>query len=267
MITAGHLASGPATAMRSLSSALGNRHDQEGAASRRPVGGGRRDGHDRGHPGRRWRGHADGDQASACSSDPARLAVIAAGIAFGLGGPGGVRHRSDRGEAAKALAAEGQDGSPARSRPARTRRPPVGMAGHRGDHSGHGKDGLGSGTPAGGGHTARDGAARSARSPLLNPTYVDPPGGLIDVPRDGHGSGTPGGEDIPEILRTAGPGPARAGPGSAELKLAGGTRTGRPPAGPDLSHARRLPAGYEPGRSRAGAVRPGRPAGASDAAA
>src|SRR6266849_1387243 len=44
MVTAGHLACGPVTAMRSLSSALGNRHDQEGAARHRPVGGGRRNG-------------------------------------------------------------------------------------------------------------------------------------------------------------------------------------------------------------------------------
>src|SRR5436190_20531802 len=57
-VTAGHLACEPVTAMRSLSSALGNRHDQEDAARHRPVGGGRRDGHDRRHPGGRRRGHA-----------------------------------------------------------------------------------------------------------------------------------------------------------------------------------------------------------------
>ena len=116
MVTAGHLACGAVTAMRSLSSALGNRHDREGAASHRPVGGGRRDGHDRRHPGRRRPGHADGDQAPACSSDPAGAGRHRGGHCVRPGGPGGVRHRADRGSR-RAPAAEGQDRSPARSRP------------------------------------------------------------------------------------------------------------------------------------------------------
>ena len=157
------------------------------------------------------------------------LDVIAAGIAFGLvvlvvfaiariGGAG--RRRPRKGRTDHRRGAARQD-------------PAAASRGH-GRSPGHGKDGLRSGTPAGGGHAARDGAARSARPPLLNPTNVYSPGGLIDVPRDGHGSGTPGGEDIPEILRTAGPGPAHAGPAPG-APPAGGARTGRPPAGPDLS--------------------------------
>ena len=128
------------------------------------------------------------------------LDVIAAGIAFGLvvlvvfaiariGGAG--RRRPRRGRADHRRGAARQD--PAASR-GRSRSP------------GHGKDRLQDGTKPAGGRAPRDGAARSARPPVLNPTNVYSPGGLIDVPRHGHGPGTAAGEDIPEILRTAGAG-------------------------------------------------------------
>jgi len=120
MVTAGHLACGPVTAMRSLSSALGNRHDQEGAARHRPVGGGRRNGHDRRHPDGRQRGHAHGDQAPARAPDPARTGCRGGGHRVRPGGPGGVRHRADRGSG-QVPAAGGPGGSPSRRPPSRTR--------------------------------------------------------------------------------------------------------------------------------------------------
>ncbi len=76
----------------------------------------------------------------------------------------------------------------------------------RGTPQGHRQDRLRAGAPAaGGGHGGRDGGARSGRPPVLKPTNVYSPGGLLDVPRDGRAPGTPGGQGIPEILRTAGP--------------------------------------------------------------
>ena len=119
MVTAGHLACGPVTAMRSLSSAPGNRHDQEGAARHRPVGGGRRNGHDRRHPDSRQRGHAHGDQAPARAYDPARTGCRGGGHHVRAGGPGGVRHRADRGSG-QVSAAGGPGGSPSRRLPSRT---------------------------------------------------------------------------------------------------------------------------------------------------
>ena len=120
MVTGGHLACGPVTAMRSLSSAPGNRHDQEGEARHRPVGGGRRNGHDRRHPDSRQRGHAYGDQASARAYDPARTGCRGGGHRVRAGGPGGVRHRADRGSG-QVPAAGGPGGSPSRRPPSRTR--------------------------------------------------------------------------------------------------------------------------------------------------
>ena len=120
MVTAGHLACGPVTAMRSLSSALGNRHDQEGAARHRPVGGGRRNGHDRRHPDRHQRGHAHRDQAPARAHGPARTGCRGRGHRVRPGGPGGVRHRADRGSG-QVPAAGGPGGSPSRRPPSRTR--------------------------------------------------------------------------------------------------------------------------------------------------
>src|SRR5512142_2869753 len=124
------------------------------------------------------------------------LDVIAAGIAFGLvvlvlfvvtriGRAGRRRPRTDR---------AGQRRGAARQDPAAATR------GHS-RPPGHGQDRPRVGTPPGGGHAPRDGAARSGRPPVLNPTNVYSPGGLIDVPRSGPGPRTPDGEDIPEILR------------------------------------------------------------------
>ena len=118
MVTAGHLACGPVTAMRSLSSALGNRHDQEGAARHRPVGGGRRDGHDRRLPGGRRRGHAARDQAPARAPDQAGTGCCRGGRRVRPGGAGGVRQAADRWIGPVPVAG-GTGGSPARSLPPR----------------------------------------------------------------------------------------------------------------------------------------------------
>ena len=126
------------------------------------------------------------------------LDVTAAGIAFGLvvlvmftiariSGAG--RRRRRRGRTGQRRGAVRQDPAAA----------PHGL----GKSPGQGEDRLRTGTAPGGGNAQRDGAARSARPPVLNPTNVYSPGGLIDVPRDGHRSGTPASEDMPEILRTA----------------------------------------------------------------
>ena len=89
--------------------------------------------------------------------------------------------------------------------------------------------------PAGGGH----GGGRSARPPVLNPTHVYSPGGLIDVPRDGRAPGTPGGQDIPEILRPHPPHPGYQ-PG---MNPGGPSRGpyapgGQPPPMPPREHVR-----------------------------
>ena len=106
--------------MRSLSSALGNRHDQEGAARHRLVGGGRRDGHDRRHSGGRQRGHAHGDQAPARAHDQAGIGCRRGGHRVRPGRPGGVRGRADRGRGQIPVAG-GTGGSSARSLPPRAR--------------------------------------------------------------------------------------------------------------------------------------------------
>src|SRR5947208_283464 len=152
------------------------------------------------------------------------LDVVAAGIAFGL--------------VVLVVFAIGRIGGAGRSRPragqadhrrGATRPEPAASRGH-GTSPGHGKDGAQTGAQrvgaqqasaqqAGaqrgggpsGGHAGRGGSTRSGRPPVLNPTSVYSPGGLIDMPGDGRAPGTPG-QDIPEILRTAGPGPAPGGP-------------------------------------------------------
>jgi len=72
----------------------------------------------------------------------------------------------------------------------------------------------------------------SGRRPVLKPTNVYNPGGLIDVPRDGHAPDPPGGHPIPEILRDAGPGPGSYGPAApASGGPSGGRGQDRPPPG------------------------------------
>jgi len=165
------------------------------------------------------------------------LDVVAAGIAFGLvvlavfvigriGGAGRPRTRA------------GRAGRPDHRRGAPRPEPAAASRGH-GRSPGHGKDRLRAGAapvgaaPTGaapaGGHAGRDGGARSARRPVLDPTNVYTPGGLIDMPGDSRAPGAPGGQDIPEILRTAGPGPAPGGP--VPGAPAGGRGRDRPPPG------------------------------------
>ena len=153
------------------------------------------------------------------------LDVITAGIAFGLVvlvmfAIAQIRGAGRRG---RRKARTGQRREAVRQDPAAA---PHGL----GKSPGQGEDRLRTGTAPGGGNAQRDGAARSARPPVLNPTNVYSPGGLIDVPRDGHRSGTPASEDIPEILRTAGPAPdpgAWAGGRSQDRRSPG--RTGPQP--------------------------------------
>ncbi len=102
-----------------------------------------------------------------------------------------------------------------------------------------------------GGHAGGDGAARSGRPPLLNPTNVYTPGGLIDPPGEGRAPGTPDGQDIPEILRTAGPGRAPGGPVPGARP--GGRGQERPPSGWAAPQPPRP--GYPPGMNPGG---PGR---------
>ena len=180
------------------------------------------------------------------------LDVVAAGIAFGLvvlvvfaigriGGAGRSRPRAGR--------ADHRRGAP-RPEPAASR-------GH-GRSPGHGQDRAQTGAqragaqrggaPSVGGHAGRDGGARSGRPSVLNPTSVYSPGGLIDMPGDGRAPGTPGGQDIPEILRTAGPGPARGGPGPGAQT--GGRGQDRPPSGRAGPQPPRP--GYQPGMNPGG---------------
>src|SRR6266516_58954 len=117
------------------------------------------------------------------------LDVVVAGIAFGL--------------VVLVVFAVGRIGGAGRSRPR------AGRADHR---RGAPRPEPVAASRGRGGHAGGDGAARSGRPPLLNPTNVYTPGGLIDPPGEGRAPGTPDGQDIPEILRTAGPGRAPGGP-------------------------------------------------------
>ena len=130
--------------------------------------------------------------------DPANITrlgmdVVAAGVAFGL--------------VVLVVFAIARIGTAGRSRPsagtADHRRGTIGpqpAASHetgkssgRGTPQGQRQDRLRAGAPAaGGGHGGRDGGARSGRPPVLKPTNVYSPGGLLDVPRDGRAPGTPG---------------------------------------------------------------------------
>jgi hypothetical protein len=165
------------------------------------------------------------------------LDVAAAGVAFGLvalvvfavGGTGRSRSRAGR--------ADHRRGAPC----------PEPRAASRGHSrlSGQGRDqGRPSSQQPG---TQQPGAARSGRPPLLDPTNVYSPGGLIDPPGESRAPGTPDGQDIPEILRTAGPGPA---PGAH----AGGRGQERPPPGWTRPQSPRP--GYPPGMNPGGG--PGR---------
>jgi hypothetical protein len=245
MVTAGHSACGPVTAMRSLSSALGNRHDQEGAANPRPGGGGRRDGHDRRHPGRGRPGHADGDQAPARPPHPAWAGCHRGGHRIRPSGPGGVRRHADR-ESRKASAPDGKEGSAARSRPPRPR------GGHRG--------------------SPRTAGAWPGPAPGRHPT------GRRSRPARQRGAFRPSARAEPDERLLTGRAHRRAqrGPGPPDLGRRGhpgdpadrGTRPGSGCIGARIPAAASwLPAGYESERSRAGATRPGWPAGTSRAAA
>ena len=179
------------------------------------------------------------------------LDVVAAGIGFGLvvlvgfaiariGGPGRSRPSPGRADHRKGAARP----HPAPASGGHGRSPGHG----RSQGQSHGKDRLRAGAPpAGSGHAGRDGGTRPARPPVLKPTNVYSPGGLIDVPRDGR---APGGQDIPEILRTAGPTPAAGAPPAGAP--AGGRSQDRPPPGRAGAPPR---PGYQPGMGPGG---PGR---------
>ena len=266
--------------MRSLSSALGNRHDQEGAARHRPVGGGRRDGRDRRHPGRRRSGHADAGQAPACSSDPAGAGRHRSGHRVRPGGPGGVRHRGDRGSR-EAPAGEGQDRSPARS------------------CSPGSRDGLPRAWQVTGAWQGRAPGRRPAgrrprparrRSAFRAAVRAEPDERLYagrahrraqgwPWTRKAGWRGYPGDPASPQGQAPLTPGRPRElqpvrprGPAAPGLPLREVGRRAEPgPAvlrpGRTAAVASCLPAGHEPGRSRASAVRPERPASAPRAAA
>ena len=176
------------------------------------------------------------------------LDVVAAGVAFGL--------------VVLVVFAIARIGTAGRSRP------PVGTADHRrgtvgpqpaaashgkssgrGPSQGHRQDRLHAGAPAAGSGHGGHGGARSVRPPVLSPTNVYSPGGLLDVPRDGRAPGTPGGQPIPEILRTAGPPPSPGARGAS----AGGRSQERPPPGRAGANPPRP--GYQPGMNPGG---PGR---------
>ena len=170
------------------------------------------------------------------------LDVVAAGVAFGLVvlvvfaiariGTAG----TSRPPAATAHHRRGTAGP----QPAAASRE-YGKAPGRGTSQGHRQDQLRAGAQAAGrGH----GGGRSGRSPVLNPTNVYTPGGLLDMPRDGRAPRAPAGQDIPEILRTAGAPPR---PGASGAPAAG--------APPGWAGAKPPRPGYQPGMNPGG---PGR---------
>jgi hypothetical protein len=264
--------------MRSLSSALGNRHDREDAARHRPVGDGRHDGRDRHHPGRRRSGHADAGQAPACSSDPAGARRHRGGHHVRPGGPGGVRHRADRGSR-KAPARERPDRSSARSRPPRFR-----------DGLPQARPGTGAWPgPAPGRHPARRRSRPTRRRSAFRAAVRAEPDERLHAGRaHRRAQGWPWTRKAGRRGHPRDPAPRRDRPrsGRADLRSSGrvspgsSSRAGRGSCGrrvePDPAVLRPgrtsaiaswLPAGHDPGRSRSGAVRPERPAGAPSAAA
>ena len=174
------------------------------------------------------------------------------------GGPGGVRHRAD----GQIPVAGGPGGSPARSRPPRARGGFPRAEQVVGARQGPGPARYSAAVlsravlsrPAFIGPALRRRRARRARrrsafraAAPAEPTNVYSPGGLIDLPGDSRAPGTPDGQDIPEILRTAGPGPAPGGP--VPGAHAGGRGQDRPPpgrAGPQPPRP-----GYPPGMNPA----------------
>jgi hypothetical protein len=262
MVTAGHLACGPVTAMRSLSSALGNRHDQEGAARHRPVGGGRRNGHDRRHPDSRQRGHAHGDQAPARAHGPARTGCRGRGHRVRPGGPGGVRHRADRGSG-QVPAAGGPGGSPSRRPPSRTRGFPRAwqVAGAR---QGPGRARCSAGRCSAG--RSLVGRSRRRRAFRTAPR-AEPHERVLTGRAHRHARGRPctrntgrPGHPGASAYRGTRSNSWRAGTGGSKRRARAGPATlglGRASAA-----APRLPARNEPGRPRLAPLWPGRPAGA-----
>jgi hypothetical protein len=252
MVTAGHLACGPLTAMRSLSSALGNRHDQEGTARHRPVGGGRRDDHDRRRPG----GYAPArahDQAGTCGRGGGRRVRP--------GRPGGVRHGGD----GQVPVAGEPGGSPPRSPPPRYSAARYSAARYSATRR-----------PAARRSSARRGAGRRARRARRRGAFraaapAEPDERVLT--RRAHRSAR--GE--PRARNAGRPGhpgdPAHRGTraGSRRAGSRGSRRRARPGTAalgldPTSASAPRLPAGNEPRRrSRPDATRPGRPAGAPHA--
>src|SRR5580704_4124722 len=149
------------------------------------------------------------------------LGVVAVGVAFGLVVLVAfviVRIGTAGRSGPPAGTADHRQGA-ARPQTAASARGPGKSSGHSqssgpGQSSGHSRDRLRAGAPtAGSGHAGRDSGARSGRPPVLKPTNVYSPGGLLDVPRDGRAPGMPAGQNIPEILRTAGPPSPRGAPG------------------------------------------------------
>jgi len=265
MVTAGHLACGPLTAMRSLSSALGNRHDQEGTARHRLVGGGRRNGPGRRHPG----GHAP-----ARAHDQAGTRRRRGGCRVGPGSPGGVRHRGD----GQIPVAGGPGGSPAGRPPPRARGFP------RAEQVVRARQGAGPARYSAARYSAarysavrRSSARRCAgrrarrarrRSAFRAAAPAEPHErvltGRAHRPARGkpraRNAGRPGhpGDPAPRGTRS---GSRRAGSWSSRRRPRPGTAA--PGPGPTSASAPRLPAGNEPRRrSRPDATRPGRPSGA-----
>ena len=276
MVTAGHLACGPVTAMRSLSSALGNRHDQEGAARHRPVGGGRRDGHDRRLPGGRRRGHAARDQAPARAHGPARTGCRSGGHRVRAGSPGGVRHQADRGSG-PVPAAGWPGGSPSRRPPSRTRglQRAWQVSGAR---PGPGPDRGTAGQRSAGRYSASRCSARRSpvgrrprrarrRRAVRAAARAEPHERVLTGRPYRHAGRWPCTRDAGRPGRPGDPAYRGTRSGSWRAGAGGSNRRARPgPAalglGRTSSAAPRLPARNEPGRPRLAAPWPGRPAGA-----
>lgn len=260
MVTAGHLACGPLTAMRSLSSALGNRHDQEGTARHRLVGGGRRNGPGRRHPG----GHAP-----ARAHDQAGTRRRRGGCRVGPGSPGGVRHRGD----GQIPVAGGPGGSPAGSPPPRAR----GFS--RAEQVVGARQGAGPARYSAARYSAarrspaRSCAGRRARRARRRSAFraaapAEPHERVLTGRAHRPARGKPHARNARRPGHPGDPahrgtrsGSRRAGSWSSRRRARPGTAA--PGPGPTSASAPRLPAGNEPRRrSRPDATRPGRPVGA-----